>query len=465
MYACGPTVHDRFTIGNARAFVVFDGIRRYLEFKDYEVIYTQNITDIEDKVINRSKELGAEAREVAERYTRAFFEDVKKLGIKPPTYQPKATEMLPQIVEFIQALMEKGYAYASNGNVYYRVRRFGDYGKLSGKRLEELKSGARVEVDQQKEDSLDFALWKAVKPGEPSWESPWGAGRPGWHIECSVMATSTLGETIDIHGGGADLIFPHHENEIAQSEAKTGKTFARFWLHNGLLMVGEQEMHKSSGNFEYAADVVQRHGREAVRLFFLSKHYRKPMAFSHEGLEEAQAAVERVYNLLGEIEFELERHAGPPLGETSLSDRGQVFFNYLKGIRAEFEGEMDDDFNTAGGIGVIFELVRQTNIFKGEAGVGDRTLLEQAAELIRELGEPLGLFQEEAHARAKATIAGTARITAGLQEELINLLVEVRSELRAKGEFALADRVRARLNELGIELRDREKETFWSIKR
>ncbi|MFQ6117433.1 MAG: cysteine--tRNA ligase, partial [Candidatus Bipolaricaulia bacterium] len=301
MYACGPTVHDRFTIGNARAFIVFDAIRRYLEFKDYKVIYTQNITDIEDKIINRARELGVPAEEVAREYTEAFFEDSRRLGVKPPTYQPLATEMVPQIVEFIQDLIDKGYAYTVDGDVYYRVRRFKEYGKLSGKKIEELEAGARVEPDPRKEDPLDFALWKAAKPGEPSWDSPGGPGRPGWHIECSVMATATLGETIDIHGGGADLIFPHHENEIAQSEAKTGKPFARFWLHNGLVMIGEEEMHKSLGNFEYAKDVVERHGQEAVRLFFLSKHYRKPVSFSHEALEEARAAVERVYNLLAEI--------------------------------------------------------------------------------------------------------------------------------------------------------------------
>jgi cysteinyl-tRNA synthetase len=250
LYACGPTVHDRFTIGNARSFLTFDVLRRYLEFKGYQVLYTQNITDIEDRIIERAKRLGIEAQKVAAEYTAAFLEDRERLGIKPPTYQPRATEMIPQFIEFIQDLFERGYAYTTEEGVYFRVRRFEDYGKLSGKNLEELEAGARVEVDERKEDPLDFALWKAAKPGEPRWESPWGEGRPGWHIECSVMSATTLGETIDIHGGGADLIFPHHENEIAQTEARTGKPLARFWLHNGLVMVGEQEMHKSLGNFE-----------------------------------------------------------------------------------------------------------------------------------------------------------------------------------------------------------------------
>jgi len=471
MYACGPTVHDRFTIGNARAFIVFDAIRRYLEFKGYKVIYTQNITDIEDKIINRAAEIGVPAEEVAREYTEAFFEDSRRLGIDPPTHQPKATEMVPQIINFIEDLIDKGYAYTVDGDVYYRVRRFPEYGKLSGKKIEELEVGARVEVDERKEDPLDFALWKAAKPGEPSWESPWGPGRPGWHIECSVMAITTLGETIDIHGGGADLIFPHHENEIAQSEAKTGKPFARFWLHNGLLLVGEEEMHKSLGNFEYARDVVERFGREAVRLFFLSKHYRKPVNFSHKALEESRAAVERVYNLLEEISSirrQEQGEAGPELeldevGD-ELTDRGREFLNYLSNVRAEFEREMDDDFNTAGGVGVIFELVRRTNIFKqGLAEHSDNEdlpLLERAAGLIKELGEPLGLFQEDLKARA-----AVVKAKAGLQEELIDLLIEVRQELRAKREFALADKIRSRLNELGIELRDRGEGTRWSLKR
>jgi len=277
-----------------------------------------------------------------------------------------------------------------------------------------------------------------------------------------VMAITTLGETIDIHGGGQDLIFPHHENEIAQSEAKTGKPFARYWLHGGLVMVGEQEMHKSLGNFEYAREVVERHGREAVRLFFLSKHYRKPINFSHEALEEAEAAVERVYNLLEEIEFELEGRDGQELDEAKLSERGLDFLRYLEGVRAEFEREMDDDFNTPGGLGVIFELVRRTNTFlhahADQLPEGDLPLLRRAAGLIRELGEPLGLFQEAPKGKARAR-------TQGLDEQLIELLIEVRNELRAKREFALADRIRDRLNELGIELRDRAEGTHWTLKR
>jgi len=480
MYACGPTVHDRFTIANARAFLTFDVLRRYLEFKGYKVLYTQNITDIEDRIIEKAHELGIPAEEVARRYTEAFFEDRARLGIAPPTYQPRATEVIPKIIEFIKALIAKGYAYVVDRDVYYRVRKFPGYGKLSGKDLEELEAGARVEPDPRKEDPLDFALWKAAKPGEPAWEAPWGRGRPGWHIECSVMAMTTLGETIDIHGGGADLIFPHHENEIAQSEALTGKPFARFWVHNGLVMVGEEEMHKSLGNFEYARDVIARHGKEAVRLFFLSRHYRKPVNFSHEGIEEARAAIERVYNLLEEIEAETESEQEPKpepeleghphreqgQGRGERREPTEEFSAYLATVREEFEREMDDDFNTPGGIGVIFELVRRTNIFKqtapqGRPGLEHAMLLRRAAELIRELGRPLGLFQEEDR---KAAIAGAAQIGADFQEELINLLVEVRGELRARREFELADKIRARLNELGIELRDKGEGTVWTIR-
>ncbi|MCR4403926.1 MAG: cysteine--tRNA ligase [Candidatus Acetothermia bacterium] len=471
MYACGPTVHDRFTIANARAFLTFDVLRRYLEFKGYKVLYTQNITDIEDRIIKKGEALGSSAQEVAERYTQAFFEDRELLGILPPTYQPRATEMVPKIIEFIQGLLERGFAYVVDGDVYFRVRRFKDYGKLSGKNLEELAAGAsgRVEPDPRKEDPLDFALWKVAKPGEPAWDSPWGKGRPGWHIECSVMAQATLGTTLDIHGGGQDLIFPHHENELAQSEALTGRPLARFWVHNGLVMAGGQEMHKSLGNFEYARDVVARHGREAVRLFFLLRHYRKPMDFSHKALAEAQAAVERVYNFLEEIEAQ---GALAPTRAEPRSPAEQEFSAYLATVRAEFEREMDADLNTAGALGVLFELVRRTNTFMQETAPHDRSLLRRAGELIRELGRPLGLFQEEPKVRAKVTLSGRARIIAGAEEEiiagnveeLINLLVEVRGELRAKGEFALADRIRARLNELGIELRDKEGGTRWRLR-
>lgn len=456
MYTCGPTVYDRFHIGNARTFIIFDVFRQYLEkFKGYKVIYAQNITDVDDKIINKAAALSMDTKEVAERYTKAYFEDLKQLGVEKADYHPKATEKIEEIIAFVKELVKRGYAYEVDGDVYYRVSKFSGYGKLSGRRLEELESGARVEVDERKENPLDFALWKRSKGGEPKWESPWGQGRPGWHIECSVMAISTLGETIDIHGGGADLVFPHHEDEIAQVEAKTGKPFARYWMHNELLKYKGEKMSKSLGNSEYAKDVVAQYGKEAVRLFYLSKHYRKPINFTHEAMEDAKVAVGRVYNLLEEIEFELERSDGgsPELDEDRLTERGREFKGYLATVEEEYKREMDDDLNTAGAIGAIFDLVRKANIFKQNVVEEDLPLLLRVEELIRKLGEPLGLFQEEL---PKERVRG-------IQEELIELLIETRDELRAKKEWGLADRIRAQLKALGIVLKDKEEGTIWSF--
>jgi cysteinyl-tRNA synthetase len=455
MYVCGPTVYDYFHIGNARPFILFDVLRRYLEYRGYEVTYVQNITDVDDKIINRAAAEGLTPQEVAEKYTQAYWEDLEKLGVRPANYQPKATEWVPRMVEFVQELIDKGYAYVlGNGDVYFRVRRFKEYGKLSGKSIEELESGARVEVDERKEDPLDFALWKSAKPGEPKWPAPWGEGRPGWHLECSVMSMGLLGETFDLHGGGQDLIFPHHENEIAQSEAATGKPFVRYWVHNGLLKFAGEKMSKSLGNFEYARDVIEKYGREAVRYFYLSKHYRTPVNFTHEAMEDARKAVERVYYLLEEIEYELERRGvqDAELDPDVLTDRGRAFLEALEGTRRAFLEHMDDDFNTAAAIGSIFELVKEANVFRREVSEEDLPLLKKAFELIRDLGGPLGLFQESPWHESKGD----------LQAQLIELLIDVRRELRAKKEFELADRIRQRLGELGIELKDKGEETIWS---
>lgn len=456
MYVCGPTVYDYFHIGNARPFIVFDALRRYLKYRGYEVIYVQNITDIEDKIINRAAAEGITPQQVAEKYTRAYLEDLEKLGVQPADHQPKATEYIQAMIEFVKGLIEKGYAYQVDGDVYFRVNRFADYGKLSGKPIDELLAGARVEVDSRKENPLDFALWKRAKPGEPKWPSPWGEGRPGWHLECSVMSISLLGQTFDIHGGGTDLIFPHHENEIAQSEAETGKKFVRYWLHNEMLMVGREAMHKSLGNFEYARDVVARYGKEAVRYFYLSKHYRTPVNFTPEAMVDSQRAVERVYNLLEEIEYELKRHEGQELTlkKEELTERGRRLLKLIEQTREEYFKHLDEDFNTAGALGSIFELVKEVNIFRQQIASEDLPLLKLAYDLIRELGGPLGLFQESPWRQTQLQ----------LQEKLIQLLIEVRHELRAKKEFELADQIRSRLRELGIELKDKGEETVWSYR-
>lgn len=454
IYVCGPTVYDYFHIGNARPFIIFDVFRRYLEYRGYRVTLAQNITDIDDKIIDKAAAEGVSAQEVAHRYTEAYFEDLERLGVRRADVQPKATETIAPMIDFVKRLIDKGYAYPLDGDVYFRVRKFKSYGKLSGKSIDELQSGARVAVDERKEDPLDFALWKAAKSGEPHWSSPWGEGRPGWHLECSVMSISILGETIDIHAGGTDLIFPHHENEIAQSEAATGKPFVRYWMHNELLRFEGEKMSKSLGNFEYARDIVARYSREAVRYFYLSKHYRTPINFLHEALADAKRAVERVYNLLEEISHQLPAIDEQPqkLDQGRLSKKGRAMYAKLAETREAFIRHMDDDFNTAGALGMIFELVKEVNLFRTGISPNDLPLLAEAERLIRELGGPFGLFQGSPWRTSKGEV----------QEALIQLLIEVRQGLRAKGEFALADDVRNKLKALGIELKDQGEKTIWS---
>ncbi len=454
MYVCGPTVYDYFHIGNARPFIVFDAFHRYLEYLGYDVTFVQNITDVDDKIIDKAAAEGVPSQEIAERYTQAYWEDLERLNIKPADIQPKATETIPDMIAFVEALIDKGYAYELDGDVYFRVRQFDDYGKLSHRSIDDLEAGARVAVDERKEDPLDFAVWKAAKEGEPAWDSPWGPGRPGWHLECSVMATTYLGETIDIHCGGLDLVFPHHENETAQSEAATGQTFARFWMHNGLLQFEGEKMSKSLGNFEFARDVVDKYGAEAVRYFYLTKHYRSPVNFTYDGMADAQRAVERVYHLLEEIEYALQDQHHGELDEARLSDEGKPFLRTLRETKHQYLAHMDDDFNTAGAIGEIFELVHAANRFRANAGGADLPLLAQTRDLIRELGEPLGLFQATPWREAKGELTG----------DLVELLIDVRRQLRDQKDFQLADRIRDQLHEMGIELKDKGEDTVWSYR-
>ncbi len=433
MYVCGPTVYDRIHIGNARPFIVFDALRRYLEFRGYKVIYVQNVTDIDDKIIRRAQEEGTDAATIAARYTQAYFEDLAALGVERPTHSPRATEYIPQMIQLVEELVRKGHAYVLDGDVYFSVGSFPEYGKLSGRSREEQEAGARVEVDERKRDPLDFALWKKSKPGEPKWPSPWGEGRPGWHTECVVMSRHLLGETLDIHAGGSDLIFPHHENELAQAESLTGKPFVRLWLHVGLLTVRGERMGKSVGNFEYARDVVERFGAEAVRYFYLSRDWHKPLDFSHEALAEARRAVERVYDFLW-------AHEGG--SAANLPEELAV-------LEKRFMDVLEDDFNTPGALGVLQEIVAWGHAARQR---GDGAAAQTAAALVRKLGRALGLFQEEKPA------------VAGLAESLIRLVVDLRAELRKKGEYALADRIRAQLGELGVELRDGPQGTTWTVK-
>ncbi|MDD5264843.1 MAG: cysteine--tRNA ligase [Candidatus Bipolaricaulis sp.] len=445
MYVCGPTVYDHLHIGNVRPVLVFNALRRYLEaFHGWRVIYVQNVTDVDDKLIHRAAETGQSVEALAKTYTDAYFALQDALGVERPSASPRATEHIAEMVKLIARMVENGAAYVRDGDVYFRVSSVEEYGRLSGRSLDEQEAGSRVEVSDRKENALDFTLWKAAKPGEPDWPSPWGRGRPGWHTECVVMSRKHLGERLDIHAGGNDLIFPHHENEIAQARATSDKPFFRFWMHNGMLHMGEHEMHKSLGNFRYAYEILESHEAETVWYFYLSRHYRKPLDFSEEGLGAAAAAVARVRRLLDDVDSELRGDDGQP------GKGGRDFADRLSAFRDRYIEAMDDDFNTVGGLGVIQELVNEINRFRAEAVDEDRRALREAAALVRELGRPLGLFQRQAVADR------------GCEAELMDLLIELRGELRRRKEFALGDRIRDRLAEIGIVLKDSPQGTIWT---
>lgn len=439
MYACGPTVYNYFHIGNARCFVVFDMLRRYLEYRGYNVRFVQNFTDVDDKMIKRAREEGITVAEVAEKYIGEYFVDAKGLGVVPATVHPRATENIDEIISIISTLIEKGHAYESNGDVYFRTLSDKGYGKLSHMPIDELEKGARIDVSDEKEDALDFALWKAAKPGEPKWPSPWGEGRPGWHIECSAMVLRYLGETIDIHCGGQDLTFPHHENEIAQSECCTGKPFARFWLHNGYINVNNTKMSKSLGNFFTVRDVAEKYGYAAIRFFILSAHYRSPINFSAEIIEQSKNALERIMNCRENLEFyKKSAAAGEPSSEQLAS---------LDGYKAAFIEAMDDDFNTADGIAAIFELVRAANeLIASNAPLG---AVERAAALLDELCGLMG-FVEPKSGDDEAFIAE------------VEAAVARRAAAKKAKNYAEADKIRAELLEQGIVLEDTPNGTKWS---
>ncbi len=428
MYVCGVTPYDYCHIGHAMSYIVFDVIRRWLEFRGYRVKYVQNFTDVDDKIIARANELGVPPKELAEKFIEEYFSDMDALNIKRADVYPRATEEIPDIIEVVRELIAKGHAYDSDGDVYFRVRSFPEYGKLSHRSLEEMLAGARVEVGEGKQDPLDFALWKKSKSGEPWWESPWGRGRPGWHIECSVMSLKYLGETLDIHGGGQDLIFPHHENEIAQSECFTGKSpFVRYWLHNGLMQLGEDKMSKSTGKLVTVKEVLRKYSPDALRMLVLSSHYRSPLAYAEENLEAAERAVER-----------LRRALAP--GEGKLSVEIEV-----EDHRRRFVEAMDDDFNTAQALAVSFDLAREINRER-ERGAN----VSAAQQALKEFASVLGLILKE---RGREELAPAA--------PFIELLISVRNDLRAAGNWPLADKIRSQLRELGIKLEDTPKGTTW----
>ncbi|EOU1652973.1 cysteine--tRNA ligase [Clostridium perfringens] len=441
MYVCGPTVYNFFHIGNGRTFIVFDTIRRYFEYRGFKVDFVQNFTDIDDKMIKKANEEGATVKKIGDTYIKEYYQDADALNIERATVNPRATEFIGEIIKFVKGLVDKGYAYEVDGDVYFSTKKFEGYGKLSGQNIEDLQSGARISVDERKKDPMDFAIWKAQKPGEPAWNSPWGMGRPGWHIECSCMAKKLLGETIDIHAGGSDLKFPHHENEIAQSEALTGEPFARYWLHSAFVNVNNEKMSKSLNNFFTAREILERYDADVIRFLMLSAHYRQQLNFSEDLLESAKASVERIYNAIGNLENLIDE-----VSREEMNEEEKAYLESLNKYKEKYIEKMDDDFNTADAITAIFDLIKDTNT--NITIDSSKELAQKALELIRELGAPLGMFQKS---------------TKGNLEEEIEALIAKRQQARKDRDFALADKIRDELKDRGIVLEDTPQGVRWKM--
>ena len=441
MYICGPTVYDFFHIGNARTFIMADMIRKYLEYKGYNVNFVMNLTDIDDKIIKKSLEEKILTNDVTKKYSEAFFEDIERLRIKKATSYPKATENIHEILKMIKSLVDNGFAYNVDGNIFYKVSAFKDYGKLSGKKIEDLEAGARVEVMEEKKDPLDFALWKKSKPGEPFWESEWGNGRPGWHIECSVMSCKHLGETFDIHAGGNDLIFPHHENEIAQSEAANKKTFVKYWLHFGFLNINKEKMSKSLGNFFTARDVLEKYSSEAIRLFFAQAHYRGPIDFSDDLLDSAEKGLEKLKNIQSTIESGLNKN----------NSTGKVPDFDFESFEKRFSDAMDDDFNSSQATAVIFDFVKEVNkTIAVEENLNVNFYIRVKNFLISTADRVLGIMSFEEN---------NLKPSSSIEDELIKVLIEIRLKAKAEKKFQMADEIRKKLDDLGITLKDTKEGT------
>ena len=459
MYSCGPTVYDYFHIGNARTFLVSDIVRCYLEYKGYSVKLVQNLTDIDDKIINRAAEVGVSASQLAQKNSEAYFEDSKCLGIRAADVHPRATEHIPEIIELIQILIDKGAAYVVNGDVYYRVDCFDGYGKLSHRQPEDLLAGARVVVNEQKENVRDFDLWKRAKPGEPWWDSPWGKGRPGWHIECSAMAMKHLGETIDIHAGGQDLQFPHHENEIAQSELATGKPLARYWLHVAFLRIDGHRMGKSALNFIFVRDALRDYSPEAVRHFLISAQYRHPLDYNTTSLKESSSAIRRLNNCLDALKpYQNVADESILDGRSTLNEVDTSILESIDAVRNGFEEAMDDDFNTAGAIGVIFKFIGEINqilaVIDDKPSSRINALLGKAYDSLTKVCGVLGIY-------AEANNSGTEN--AELLHQVMDLIVEVRQTARQRKDWETADKIRDGLKRLNIELQDTRQDVTWKI--
>ena len=448
LYSCGPTVYDYIHMGNARTALVTDIIRRYLVYKGYTVKLVQNLTDIDDKIINRAAELGISATELAHQNSEAFFEDSGRLGIHAADVHPKATEHIPEMISLIQTLLEKGAAYVIDGSVYYRVNRFAEYGKLSHRKPEDLLAGARVEIDQRKEDPRDFDMWKAAKPGEPAWQSPWGEGRPGWHIECSAMAMKHLGTTIDIHAGGEDLQFPHHENEIAQSEMATGCTFARYWVHVAFLNIDGRRMGKSEQNFILLRDALDHYPAEVIRHFLISAHYRHPLDYNRESLIKSEGAFRRLRNCLDALKkydgtFEVEKTTTSAL-QTA-----------VQAMRSQFTAAMDTDFNTAQALAAIFTLVSEVNRSLRAADETPPSVFAHAYGALVEVCEVLGVYNMDAQRADGDNVEQ--------RDHLIDLLLEIRQDARSRKDWDTSDKIRDRLKQLNVEIQDTREGTTWKL--
>lgn len=443
MYSCGPTVYDYFHIGNARPFIVFDTMRRYLEYSGYKVKFVQNFTDIDDKMIKRANEEGITVKELGERFIEEYYKDAKAIGVENATIHPKATENIDAIINIIKKLEEKGFAYNIDGNVYFSTMKFKEYGKLSKQPLDDLEAGARIDVNETKKDAMDFALWKKQKEGEPAWESPWGMGRPGWHIECSAMVNKFLGETIDIHSGGQDLIFPHHENEIAQSECANGAPFANYWMHNGYININNKKMSKSLGNFFTVRDILKDYDGEVIRYFMLSAHYRNPINFADTLMEQAKSAVERVYTCLDTLSFLLENSE-----DRELTDHETEYVKKLDEYKQKFIDAMDDDLNTAAAISAIFDIVYASNTALSNETKNASSAVQKTIDIIRELGGVLGLFCKSDEK--------------SIDKEVEELIAR-RNKAREEKNWAEADAIRDKLKEMKIVLKDTPMGVQWSF--
>jgi cysteinyl-tRNA synthetase len=449
MYCCGPTVYNYIHVGNARPIIMFDVLRRYLEYRGYDVTFVQNFTDVDDKIIKQSIQEGISFSQVAEKYIGEYFTDAQGLGVRPATVHPKATENMKEIIDLVSTLIEKGYAYpASNGDVYYRTLKFEGYGKLSHQPIEDLMSGARIEVNDVKENPLDFALWKAAKPGEPAWDSPWSKGRPGWHIECSAMSNRYLGKTIDIHCGGEDLQFPHHENEIAQSEAANGCEFVHYWMHNGFLNIDNKKMSKSLNNFFTVREAAAAYGYDTIRYFMLSAHYRSPLNYSADILGQCRSSLSRLRNAWQRME-ELSKNG--PQGEVKPEE--QAVIDSFDTFRSRFDEAMDDDFNTANAVSVFFELVRAINVATAEKNQPTRAFAQQCLSMMDEFNQVLGLIYD---APAVGKEEEESQDTGWIED-----LIAARAAAKAAKNWAEADRIRDELKEKGIILKDSKQGTTW----